>query len=134
MKTAGGDRDRARRPDLPRRHCRPRTRGAGLVGGEGGQASAQARAMVTVSCAEGEVGSSLCRRYSVRDDTARTGGCRASEDRDHAEPRQSGTGVPSAMLPNDGVGLARMEFIISEHIRIHPMALAHPEKVSGSDP
>ena len=35
----------------------------------------------------------------------------------------------TAMLPNDGVGLARMEFIISEHIGIHPMALVHPEKV-----
>ena len=35
----------------------------------------------------------------------------------------------SAMFPNDGVGLARMEFIVSEHIGIHPMALASPEKV-----
>ena len=35
----------------------------------------------------------------------------------------------TAMLPNDGVGLARMEFIISEHIGMHPMALVHPEKV-----
>ena len=34
-----------------------------------------------------------------------------------------------ALLPNDGVGLARMEFIIAEHIRIHPMALLHLEKV-----
>jgi pyruvate,water dikinase len=33
------------------------------------------------------------------------------------------------MLPNDGVGLARMEFIISEHIKVHPMALVRPEKV-----
>ncbi|MDA8389179.1 MAG: phosphoenolpyruvate synthase, partial [Gammaproteobacteria bacterium] len=32
-------------------------------------------------------------------------------------------------LPNDGVGLARMEFIIAEAIRIHPMALAHPDRV-----
>ncbi len=32
-------------------------------------------------------------------------------------------------LPVDGVGLARMEFIISNHIKIHPMALVHPEKV-----
>ena len=30
----------------------------------------------------------------------------------------------TAMLPNDGVGLARMEFIINEFIGIHPMALA----------
>jgi pyruvate,water dikinase len=35
----------------------------------------------------------------------------------------------TAMLPNDGVGLARMEFIIQESIGIHPMALAQPEKI-----
>ncbi len=31
----------------------------------------------------------------------------------------------------DGVGLARMEFIVSEHIGVHPMALVHPEKVAS---
>ncbi|HTV68663.1 MAG TPA: phosphoenolpyruvate synthase, partial [Rhizobiaceae bacterium] len=36
----------------------------------------------------------------------------------------------TAMLPNDGVGLARMEFIVGEHIGVHPMALAHPERVA----
>lgn len=35
-------------------------------------------------------------------------------------------------LPNDGVGLARMEFIVSEAIRAHPMALAHPERVTDA--
>ncbi|KRT66683.1 MAG: phosphoenolpyruvate synthase, pyruvate, water dikinase [Candidatus Dadabacteria bacterium CSP1-2] len=35
-----------------------------------------------------------------------------------------------SMIPNDGVGLARMEFIISSYIKIHPMALIHPEKVT----
>ena len=35
----------------------------------------------------------------------------------------------TALLPSDGVGLARMEFIISESIKAHPMALLHPEKV-----
>ncbi|HTW54059.1 MAG TPA: phosphoenolpyruvate synthase [Bradyrhizobium sp.] len=38
----------------------------------------------------------------------------------------------TAMLPNDGVGLARMEFIISEHIGIHPMALVYPERVAST--
>lgn len=33
------------------------------------------------------------------------------------------------LLPVDGVGLARLEFIISNSIRVHPMALVHPEKV-----
>lgn len=32
-------------------------------------------------------------------------------------------------MPVTGIGLARMEFIISNHIRIHPMALIHPRKV-----
>jgi len=32
-------------------------------------------------------------------------------------------------IPNDGVGLARMEFIVSNHIRAHPLALIHPEKL-----
>ncbi len=32
-------------------------------------------------------------------------------------------------LPNDGVGLMRMEFIISDAIGIHPMALKHPERI-----
>ncbi|RYE03914.1 MAG: phosphoenolpyruvate synthase, partial [Sphingomonadales bacterium] len=32
-------------------------------------------------------------------------------------------------LPAKGVGLARMEFIISNHVRVHPMALVHPEAV-----
>ncbi|MGO9992135.1 MAG: phosphoenolpyruvate synthase [Steroidobacteraceae bacterium] len=35
----------------------------------------------------------------------------------------------SSFLPNDGVGLARMEFVIAEYIKAHPMALLHPDKV-----
>lgn len=35
-----------------------------------------------------------------------------------------------SMIPNDGVGLARMEFIINSYIKIHPMALIHPEQVT----
>ena len=30
-------------------------------------------------------------------------------------------------LPVDGIGLARMEFIINEYIKVHPMALVHPQ-------
>jgi pyruvate,water dikinase len=33
-------------------------------------------------------------------------------------------------LPVSGVGLARMEFIINDFIRVHPMALVHPERVT----
>ena len=29
----------------------------------------------------------------------------------------------TSLLPNDGVGLARLEFIINNYIKIHPLAL-----------
>ncbi len=37
----------------------------------------------------------------------------------------------SSFLPNDGVGLARMEFIINQYIKAHPMALLHSDKVES---
>ncbi|WP_417567792.1 phosphoenolpyruvate synthase [Marinobacter sp.] len=37
----------------------------------------------------------------------------------------------TSFLPNDGVGLARMEFIITEYIKAHPLALLHPDRVAN---
>ena len=34
-----------------------------------------------------------------------------------------------AALPCDGVGLARLEFIIANHIQVHPMALLQPQRL-----
>ena len=36
-------------------------------------------------------------------------------------------------IPNDGVGLARLEFIINTAIQAHPIALLHPERVADAD-
>lgn len=36
-------------------------------------------------------------------------------------------------LPAKGVGLARMEFIINALIKVHPMALLHPDRLSPAD-
>ena len=33
-------------------------------------------------------------------------------------------------IPNDGVGLARLEFIIANHIQAHPMALVHFDELT----
>jgi len=35
----------------------------------------------------------------------------------------------TSFLPNDGVGLARIEFILAEKIRVHPLALYHYKKL-----
>lgn len=32
--------------------------------------------------------------------------------------------------PNEGVGLMRLEFVVSNTIKIHPLALCHPEKIT----
>ena len=37
----------------------------------------------------------------------------------------------TSFLPNDGVGLARIEFILAEKIRVHPLALYHYEKIKN---
>ncbi|MDZ4090170.1 MAG: phosphoenolpyruvate synthase [Arthrobacter sp.] len=85
---------------------------------------------VTISCAEGDEGRVY--RGSLAFET---------EEVDLGELPETHTKVmvniasPAAAfqwwrLPADGVGLARMEFIISSLIRIHPMALVHPERVT----
>lgn len=84
---------------------------------------------VTVSCAEGAVGKVYA---GVLPFTHR---CIDLSTLPH--PRTQVTvnvGNPdvafqNGLLPAAGVGLARMEFIVAEHIRVHPMALAHPERV-----
>ncbi len=38
-----------------------------------------------------------------------------------------------SFIPNDGVGLAREEFIITEYIKIHPLALVHFERVKDKE-
>jgi pyruvate,water dikinase len=36
-------------------------------------------------------------------------------------------------IPADGVGLARMEFVVSNHIKVHPMALVHYDAIKDED-
>ena len=87
---------------------------------------------VTISCAEGDIGSVY--QGTVAFDVTRT------PVSDLRRPRTAimvNVGTPEmafrvAMQPQAGVGLARMEFIISEHIGVHPMALLKPEKITAA--
>uniref|UniRef100_A0A8H7KAH8 pyruvate, water dikinase n=1 Tax=Bionectria ochroleuca TaxID=29856 RepID=A0A8H7KAH8_BIOOC len=36
-------------------------------------------------------------------------------------------------LPADGIGLARMEFVVTNAIQVHPMALIHPERIKDEN-
>lgn len=78
---------------------------------------------ITVSCAEGEEGHVYqgIADFDVQDiDIARIPTTRAKAMINLANPSAA---FRWWRLPTDGVGLARIEFIISNHIKIHPMAL-----------
>ncbi len=84
---------------------------------------------VTVSCAEGDVGQVYA--GEVPFEVTRTAASELELPRTEIMVNLANPDLAfhAAMLPNAGVGLARMEFIINEHIGVHPMALAAPEKV-----
>jgi pyruvate,water dikinase len=104
-----------------------------VVAAEQATARLQTGQNVTVSCAGGETGSVYQGRLDY--EVART------DASNLAMPQTAimvNLGNPelafrTAMMPNEGVGLARMEFIISQHIGVHPMALAHPERITEGD-
>jgi pyruvate,water dikinase len=84
---------------------------------------------VTVSCAEGDEGRVydgrlLFEREEI--DPAKLGTPRVPVMLNVGDPRAA---FRLATLPSAGVGLARIEFIVSSSIGVHPMALLHPERL-----
>ncbi len=94
-----------------------------IVGTGNASHTLETGADVTVSCSEGAQGNiyeghvdfKIERRAVTSEGRPRTQVMMNVGDPDHA--------FALAALPNDGVGLARLEFIINNHIGIHPMAL-----------
>ncbi len=87
---------------------------------------------VTISCAQGETGNVY--QGAVAFDVTQTP---ISELKQPQTAIMVNVGTPemafrTSMQPQAGVGLARMEFIINEHIGVHPMALLKPEKITSA--
>ena len=80
---------------------------------------------ITVSCAEGDRGNVYYGKIDFKVDRHEI----TSDDRPKTQIMMN-VGDPDrafamSRLPNDGVGLARLEFIINNNIGIHPMALVN---------
>ena len=78
---------------------------------------------VTISCAEGEIGKVYADvlPFDVQEiDPATLPQTRTKIMLNIGDPEQA---FHTAQIPNDGVGLARMEFIFASWIRVHPLAL-----------
>jgi pyruvate,water dikinase len=89
--------------------------------------------MISVSCAEGDVGHVYA--GDIEFEVEKTSLAEMPKPATHV---MMNVGNPDlafslAALPCDGVGLARMEFIIAESIKAHPMALVHPERLNDAE-
>ena len=85
--------------------------------------------IVTVSCAEGEIGKVYQGKlpYKIEKiDAAKIKRPKTKIMMNLGDPDQA---FHLANLPNDGIGLAREEFIVTNFIKIHPQALISPKLV-----
>ena len=104
---------------------------AAIVGTETGTTALTNGQMVTVSCAEGETGFVYdgALPFDVeRTDLGAVGGTRTRIMMNVANPDEA---FALSFIPNGGVGLARLEFIINNAIGVHPMALVKYNQLSG---
>ncbi|MDD2759099.1 MAG: phosphoenolpyruvate synthase [Methylomonas sp.] len=88
--------------------------------------------LVTVSCAEGDAGKVYAGRLDydlLQTDLSQMQRPKTKIMLNLGNPELA---FKHSFLPNDGVGLARMEFIITEYIKAHPMALIHQDQVADA--
>jgi len=85
---------------------------------------------VTVSCAEGETGRIRKGRLDFVAEPIQIIVKRPERPKLLVNVGDPAKAFRTAALPVDGVGLARIEFIITQAIGVHPMALVAPERVT----
>ncbi|MFA6604732.1 MAG: phosphoenolpyruvate synthase [Patescibacteria group bacterium] len=85
---------------------------------------------ITVSCAEGEKGFiySGSLKYEVKRTNLKN--FKKSKTKIMMNIGNPEMAMVQSFIPNEGVGLAREEFIISNYIRIHPLALLNFSKIT----
>ncbi|MBF4507637.1 phosphoenolpyruvate synthase [Flavobacterium sp. JLP] len=87
--------------------------------------------LITISCAEGKTGYVYKDKLKYIQTTTALDKIKLPEKPKVqlivSEPEKA---FELSFYPNDGVGLLRIEFIITHNVKTHPMALIHPEKVT----
>ena len=102
---------------------------AAVVGADGATELLHDGDEVTVSCAEGENG--YVYEGILEFEVEKTDLSHLSKTKTKIMMNLGNPDLAFSLssLPVDGIGLARMEFIINEYIKVHPMALVHPDKL-----
>jgi len=83
---------------------------------------------VTISCAEGDIGKVYKGILKYKKEEVNISDIPELKTEIMMNLGNPDIAFSLASLPVDGIGLARMEFIINEYIKAHPMALLYPEK------
>ncbi len=104
-----------------------------VIGCDNATTTIQNNSPVTVSCAEGDVGKVYSGILDFDIKTTDLSGLKRPKTKIMLNLGNPELAFKTSFLPNDGVGLARMEFIITEYIKAHPMALIHPERVQDAN-
>jgi len=100
-----------------------------VVGCDQATQSIQTGEMITVSCAGGDEGRVYKGNIPFSVERTDLSGLARPKTKIMLNLGNPDLAFSVRSLPNDGVGLARLEFIINEYINAHPMALLHPERV-----
>ncbi|QCH14236.1 phosphoenolpyruvate synthase [Synechococcus sp. CB0101] len=85
---------------------------------------------ITASCCEGDQGRVYRGALPFRVDESDIGELPPTRTRILMNVGNPEEAFSQAAIPCDGVGLARLEFVIANHIRVHPMALLQPERLT----
>jgi pyruvate,water dikinase len=101
-----------------------------VVGAEDATQALKDGQFVTVCCAEGETGRVYDGRLAFDVERVSLKGLGHPRTKIMMNVADPETAFALSFLPNAGVGLARMEFIISDWVKVHPLALIHPERVT----
>ncbi len=84
---------------------------------------------VTVSCAEGETGVVYEGILPFKQKEIDLSTFQQPKTQIMLNVGNPAEALKLSLLPSAGVGLARLEFIISEHVKVHPLAFIYPEKI-----
>ena len=87
---------------------------------------------VTISCAEGDTGNVYDGELEFDVERTDLSALPRPETRIMVNLGNPALAFKTALMPSDGVGLARLEFIINESIKAHPLALLHPDRVTDA--
>lgn len=88
---------------------------------------------VTVSCAEGDRGHVYDGRLDFDDEELDLSAVPETRTKVMLNVASPAAAFRWWRLPADGVGLARIEFVVNNHVKAHPMALLHPEQVDDPE-